>query len=135
MNGVLRPTLTTTIPGDAGAARDAAGYAPISDYGFLSDCRSAALVSTDGAIDWLCWPRFDSPAIFGALLDSRHGGTWRMRPSAGFRVTRRYLPQTNVVETTFTTAAGVIRLTDWLHVGARQAMCRRLEGVSGTVEV
>ena len=132
---VLRPTLTTTIPGDLGAARDAAGYAPISDYAFLSDCRSSALVSTDGSIDWLCWPRFDSPAIFAALLDSQRGGTWRIRPVGDVAVERRYLPQTNVVETTFTTSAGVVRLTDWLHVGARQAMCRRLEGVSGTVEV
>jgi GH15 family glucan-1,4-alpha-glucosidase len=132
---VLRPTLTTTIPVDLGAARDAAGYAPISDYAFLSDCRSAALVSTDGSIDWLCWPRFDSPAIFGALLDSQRGGTWRIRPVGDVAVERRYLPQTNVVETTFTTSAGTVRLTDWLHVGARQAMCRRLEGVSGTVEV
>jgi GH15 family glucan-1,4-alpha-glucosidase len=135
INGVLRPTLTTTLPGDLGAARDAAGYAPISDYAFLSDCRSSALVSTDGAIDWLCWPRFDSPAIFGAILDSQRGGTWRIKPSGEVLVERRYLPQTNVVETTFTTETGVVRLTDWLHVGARQAVCRRLEGVVGTVEV
>jgi GH15 family glucan-1,4-alpha-glucosidase len=132
---VLRPTLTTTIPGDLGAARDAAGYAPISDYGFLSDCRSAALVSTDGSIDWLCWPRFDSPAIFGAILDSQRGGTWRIRPVGDFAVERRYVPQTNVVETTFVTREGTVRLTDWLHVGARQALCRRLEGVTGNVEV
>jgi GH15 family glucan-1,4-alpha-glucosidase len=133
--GVLRPTLTTTIPGDLGGARDAAGYAPISDYAFLSDCRSSALVSTDGSIDWLCWPRFDSPAIFSGLLDSQRGGTWRIRPVGDVAVERCYLPQTNVVETTFTTSAGTVRLTDWLHVGARQAMCRRLEGVRGTVEV
>jgi GH15 family glucan-1,4-alpha-glucosidase len=132
---VLRPTLTTTIPGDLGTARDAAGYAPISDYGFLSDCRSSALVSSDGSVDWLCWPRFDSPAIFGAILDAQLGGTWRIRPVGDVTVDRRYLPGTNVVETTFTTATGVVRLTDWLHVGARQALCRRVEGVRGTVDV
>jgi GH15 family glucan-1,4-alpha-glucosidase len=132
---VLRATVPTPLPTHAGAPRDAAGYAPISDYGFLSDCRSAALVATDGSIDWLCWPRFDSPAIFGAVLDARRGGTWRIRPLAAFTVDRRYLPQTNVVETTFTTATGSVRLTDWLHVGARQALCRRLEGVTGEVEM
>jgi GH15 family glucan-1,4-alpha-glucosidase len=131
---VFRPTLTSTPLGIPGT-RDAAGYAPISDYAFLSDCRSAALVSTDGAIDWLCWPRFDSPALFGALLDARRGGMWRIRPVADARVERRYLPHTNVVETTFTTETGSVRLTDWLHVGARQAMCRRLEGVTGEVEM
>jgi GH15 family glucan-1,4-alpha-glucosidase len=132
---VLRATVPTPLPAPAGAPRDAAGYAPISDYGFLSDCRSCALVATDGSIDWLCWPRFDSPAIFGALLDARRGGTWRIRPVADFTVERRYLPQSNVVETTFATATGAVRLTDWLHVGARQALCRRLEGVSGEVEM
>jgi GH15 family glucan-1,4-alpha-glucosidase len=124
-----------TAPVTPSGPRDAAGYAAISDYAFLSDCRSAALISTDGAVDWLCWPRFDSPALFGALLDAREGGTWRIRPVGDATVERRYVPQTNVVETTFTTETGSIRLTDWLHVGARQALCRRLEGLEGTVEV
>jgi GH15 family glucan-1,4-alpha-glucosidase len=117
------------------AGRDADGYAAISDYGFLSDCRSAALVSSDGAVDWLCWPRFDSPAVFAAILDSERGGTWSIRPVAEYAVERRYLPHTNVVETTFHTATGSVRLTDWLHMGARQALCRRLEGLGGRVEV
>lgn len=109
--------------------RDAAGYAPISDHAFLSDCRSAALVSSDGAVDWMCWPRFDSPAVFAGILDARQGGTWRIRPGGEFSTERRYLPQTNVVKTTFHTATGSVRLTDWLHMGARQALCRRLEGL------
>jgi GH15 family glucan-1,4-alpha-glucosidase len=116
-------------------SRDPAGYAAISDYGFLSDCRSAALVSTDGAIDWLCWPRFDSPALFAAILDAKDGGTWRIRPTGSFVTTRRYLPGTNVLETTFHTPTGSVNLTDWLHMGARQALCRRLEGITGSVEL
>jgi len=128
------PRLPETEPAPR-TSRDAAGYAPISDYGFLSDCRSAALVSTDGAIDWLCWPRFDSPALFAAILDAEDGGTWRIRPTGSFVTTRRYLPATNVLETTFHTPTGAVRLTDWLHVGARQAVCRRLEGISGAVEL
>jgi GH15 family glucan-1,4-alpha-glucosidase len=115
--------------------RDARGYAAISDYGFLSDCRSSALVSSDGAIDWLCWPRFDSPALFAAILDAQDGGTWRIRPVGEFTVTRRYLRDTNVVQTTFSTATGAVRLTDWLHRGARHALCRRLEGLHGEVEM
>jgi GH15 family glucan-1,4-alpha-glucosidase len=118
-----------------GPTRDARGYAAISDYAFLSDCRSAALVSSDGAVDWLCWPRFDSPAIFAGILDAGQGGTWSIRPVGAFETSRAYLPDTNVVATTFTTADGVVRLTDWLHMGARQSLCRRLEGVSGRVEI
>ncbi len=118
-----------------GGRRDGDGYAGISDYGFLSDCRSAALVSSDGAVDWLCWPRFDSPAVFAAILDSERGGTWSIRPVADYEVERRYLPHTNVLETTFHTATGSVRLTDWLHMGARQALCRRLEGTRGQVEM
>jgi GH15 family glucan-1,4-alpha-glucosidase len=113
--------------------RDDAGYAAISDYGLLSDCRSSALVSTDGAIDWLCWPRFDSPALFAGVLDADAGGSWSIRPAGAFTVARRYLPDTNVLETTFHTDAGTVRLTDWLHLGARQALCRRLEGIAGHV--
>ena len=113
--------------------RDASGYLPISDYAFLSDCRSAALVSSDGSVDWLCWPRFDSPAVFAGILDARDGGSWSIRPGEPFTSERRYVPHTNVVETIFRTASGTVRLTDWLHVGARQALCRRLEGISGTV--
>ena len=115
--------------------RDADGYAAISDYAFLSDCRSAALVSSDGSVDWLCWPRFDSPAVFAGILDSRQGGSWSIRPTDEFTVSRRYLPRTNVLETTFHTATGSVRLTDWLHMGARQALCRRLEGLEGRVDI
>src|SRR5919201_6223709 len=98
------------------------GLADISDYAFLSDCRSAALVARDGSIDWLCWPRFDSPSIFGAILDPERGGSFRIAPTAPYRVERRYVEGTNVLQTTFHTASGSVRVNDWLHIGARQAV-------------
>ena len=74
-----------------------ASYPPIDAYGIIGDCRSAALVSDDGSVDWLCWPRFDSPSIFGALLDRRRGGRFRIGPATSSRRHRRYLPDTNVL--------------------------------------
>src|SRR3954447_10298346 len=91
-------------------ARSSDGYVPIADYGFLSDCRSAALVARDGSIDWLCWPRFDSPALFGRILDGERGGSFGLAPVGDCTVTRRYAERTHVLETTFYTAAGVVRV-------------------------
>src|SRR5919198_3389973 len=90
-------------------ARDASGSLPIADYAMLSDCSSAALVGTDGSIDWLCLPRFDSPAIFARLLDP-DAGHWSITPAGPFTARRRYLPGSLVLETTFTTANGSVRL-------------------------
>lgn len=115
--------------------RDYSGYAPISDYGFLSDCRSAALVGMDGSIDWLCWPRFDSPSLFGRLLDQHRGGYFSITPTDPYTIRRAYIPETMVLQTTFTTATGVIRLDDWLHTGARQSLCRLIQGLEGAVEL
>ena len=89
---------------------------PIGEYAMLSDCRSAALVSRDGSVDWLCFPRFDGPSVFGRLLDPA-GGHFAIRPASEFRVSRRYVDQTLVLETTFTTASGTAVLTDALAVG------------------
>jgi GH15 family glucan-1,4-alpha-glucosidase len=111
------------------------GYVPISDYGFLSDCRSSALVSKDGSIDWFCWPRFDSPSLFGRLLDRDHGGYFMIRPTAPYTVKRQYAHQTNVLQTTFSTDTGRIILEDWLHMGARQALCRLVSCLEGEVEI
>src|SRR5947207_8656789 len=89
---------------------------PISDYGLLSDCRSAALVSRAGSVDWLCFPRFDAPAVFARILDSG-SGHFAIRPASDFRASRAYLDQTMVLETTFRTATGTAVLTDAMAVG------------------
>jgi alpha,alpha-trehalase len=92
---------------------------PISDYALLSDCRSAALVSRDGSVDWLCFPRFDGPAVFCRLLDPA-GGAFSIQPVGEFRASRRYVDQTMVLETTFSTASGTATLTDALAVGRNE---------------
>ncbi|HYJ70833.1 MAG TPA: glycoside hydrolase family 15 protein [Nocardioidaceae bacterium] len=90
---------------------------PIADHALLSDCRSAALVTRDGSIDWLCFPRFDGPSVFGRLLDDG-AGHWSIRPTADGQVSRRYVDETMVLETTSTTDAGVVVVTDALATGA-----------------
>ncbi len=91
----------------------------IDDYAIIGNCRSAALVSRTGSIDWLCWPRFDSPSVFGRLLDPE-GGSWSIAPTVPYRSTRRYLPETNVLETTFHCPGGSVRLLDFMPLqGAR----------------
>ena len=92
---------------------------PIGEYALLSDCRSAALVSRDGSVDWLCFPRFDGPSVFCRLLDPA-GGHFAIRPAGEFQVSRRYVDQTLVLETTFTTARGTAVLTDALAVGRNE---------------
>ncbi|HEY6313654.1 MAG TPA: glycoside hydrolase family 15 protein [Streptosporangiaceae bacterium] len=92
---------------------------PIGEYALLSDCRSAALVSRDGSVDWLCVPRFDGPSVFCRLLDPA-GGYFAIRPAGEFQVSRRYVDQTLVLETTFTTARGTAVLTDALAVGPNE---------------
>src|SRR5438876_569275 len=78
----------------------------IQDYGIIGDCRSAALISRQGSLDWLCWPRFDSASIFAALLDSDRGGFWSIIPTAPYETERSYIENTNVLETRFTCAEG-----------------------------
>ncbi|MHB1176241.1 MAG: glycoside hydrolase family 15 protein [Sulfuriferula sp.] len=117
----------------------------IGDYAIIGDCRSAALISRTGSIDWLCWPRFDSPSLFGALLDHGQGGRFAVCPTAQFSTTRCYLGDTNVLETTFRTATGVVRLIDLMPVDseenkrhtlwAEHQILRIIECVEGEVEI
>src|SRR5262245_64712151 len=89
---------------------------PIGDYALLSDCRSAALVSRAGSVDWLCFPRFDAPAIFARILDSG-AGDFAIRPAGDFDTSRGYVDQSMALETTFRTAAGTAVLTDAMAIG------------------
>ncbi|HMG22139.1 MAG TPA: trehalase-like domain-containing protein, partial [Kofleriaceae bacterium] len=106
--------------GDDGlhACEPEASQPKIHDYALIGDGRSAALVSRGGSIDWLCWPRFDSAPVFGALLDDTRGGTWRIEPKAPARTTRRYVEHTNVLETTFDDGVGRVVLTDAMTIGS-----------------
>ena len=118
---------------------------PIADYALLSDRHSAALVSRDGSIDWLCFPRFDSPSIFGRLLGDE-AGHWSIRATSATQVTRRYLDRTMVLETTFRTPTGTVAITDALAMGdgnrghelgkgAPHLLLRRATCVEGEVEL
>jgi alpha,alpha-trehalase len=119
---------------------------PIADYALLSDRRTAALISRAGSVDWLCAPRFDSPSVLGRLLD-RGAGHWSLRPAdPDAEATRRYVDETMVLETTWTTATGTATVTDALATGAAddphalgaaapRLLVRALECVGGEVEM
>jgi GH15 family glucan-1,4-alpha-glucosidase len=98
-------------------ATNAGPFTPIADYGFLSDCETCALVAPNGAIEWLCLPRFDSPSVFGAILD-RDAGMFRLGPDGvNVPAARRYLPGTMVLETSWGTRGGWIIVRDVLLIG------------------
>jgi GH15 family glucan-1,4-alpha-glucosidase len=107
----------------------------IEDYALIGDCEAAALVCRDGSIDWLCWPRFDSPACFAALLGTRKNGYWQIAPrDAEAKITRRYRPDTLILETTFATREGEVRLTDFMPPrGQASDVVRLVTGVRGRV--
>ena len=87
------------------------------DYGLIGDMSSAALVGTDGSVDWCCLPRFDSPSVFASILDEDIGGRFRIRPSGAYTSVRQvYLQDTNILETTFTTSEGVVKITDFMPI-------------------
>ena len=109
----------------------------IEDYALIGDTHSAALVSRDGSIDWLCLPRFDSPACFAALLGDENSGRWRIAPvDSVVSVTRRYRGDTLVLETDMTTASGTVRIVDaMLPRAGTHAVLRLVEGLSGRVRM
>lgn len=116
--------------------------APIEDYALLSDCRTAALVSREGDIDWLCAPRFDSPSLFGALLGDERHGCWSLRPvDPGATATRSYRDDTFELVTRWQTATGVAEVHDVMPIDHRHRdvvrridLVRRVVGLAGTVE-
>ena len=145
---LVRPSL---VPPDAGmtkplgSARPEAGneglYPPIRDLATIGDGRTVAVVSLDGTVVWLPVPYVDSPTIFASLLDARRGGRCTLAPLEPFEVRRRYVPETNVLETTFVTDGGVARVTDALTLPIGDGLepfrelARRIEGISGVVRL
>jgi GH15 family glucan-1,4-alpha-glucosidase len=123
--------------GASGGEFLAQGPAPIEDYALIGDCTTAALVSRAGAIDWLCWPRFDSPSCFAALLGGPEHGMWRIAPEDPVpSVERRYTDGTMVLETRFTTGSGEVALIDFMPVGNHgSAVVRLIEGRRGRVDM
>src|SRR3954462_2624116 len=107
----------------------------IEDYGFLSDTQTAALVSREGSIDWLCLPRFDSGACFAALLGGPEHGRWQIAPVGGVRkVSRRYRPGTLVLETVFETDEGEVAVVDFMPPRCEAPeLVRIVEGRRGRV--
>ena len=118
-------------------------YKDISDYAIIGDMRTCALVGTDGSIDWFCTPRFDSPSVFGALLDQKKGGHFSIRPdSDSFEVNQRYEDLTNILVTEFRTKTGSFALTDFMpcfKVSSAMILSgeihRRISCTSGTMDV
>ncbi len=127
---------------EARAAARTADYLPIAAYGIIGDCHTAALVGTDGSIDWFCPERFDSPAVFCRLLDARLGGYLSVTPAGRFDAQRRYREGTNILETTFTAGGDQARLTDFMPLrertpgeapgrGSSGRICRLVEALAG----
>ncbi|MFI7293146.1 glycoside hydrolase family 15 protein [Streptomyces sp. NPDC050121] len=125
------------MPGHQPARRD--GYTDLRNYAVIGDGRCVALIARDGSVDWLAWPNLDSPTLFAAVLDHLKGGRFLLRPEAPYTASRRYLPGTNVLETTFTTTGGTVRVTDALTIPDTRSLApgrelvRRIEGLAGRV--
>lgn len=133
-----------TVRMSASSQASAPSYPPIADHGIIGNCQTAALITSRGSMDWLCWPRFDSPSIFARLLDLKKGGQWAIHPTEAFRSSHAYLHRTNVLATTFTTDGGRVRLVDAMNIAFQSDgnnrphlgyVLRIVEGLDGEVDM
>src|SRR5246127_5593977 len=118
------------------------GYQPIENYGIIGNMRTAALVGMNGSIDWYCSPNFDSPSVFGAILDDEKGGRFKIAPLAEELKSRQfYWPSTNILVTRFMHEDGIAELEDFMPVGLLPEskwyhhLYRRIRCVRGTVKI
>jgi GH15 family glucan-1,4-alpha-glucosidase len=128
----------STLPAEARTPARTDGYAPIRDYAVIGNKRTAALVALDGSIDWMPHPGFASPSLFASVLDSRSGGRFALAPATAFGAHRRYVAGSNVLETTFETDEGTVRVTDALIRPVASGLlwnqvARRVDGLAGQV--
>src|SRR5579875_272551 len=118
-------------------------YPPIASYGLIGNCYTAALVNTEGSIDWLCAPRFDSPSVFARILDIHKGGYWSIHPTTEHHANHHYVDNTNVLVTRFLGDEGVVHVHDFMPVWqdphdnapTPHALIRIVEGIDGEVEI
>ncbi|MYS24077.1 Glucoamylase (glucan-1,4-alpha-glucosidase), GH15 family [Streptomyces sp. DvalAA-14] len=117
-------------------------YLPVAEHGLIGDLRTVALVGTDGRIDWFCAPRFDSPSVFGSLLDARKGGHWTISPDCRDASRQQfYFPETNILITRMLTDDGIVEIQDFMPLvrahdpGHRQRLVRRVVGIRGRMRM
>ena len=113
------------------------GYLPIEDHGIVGDLHTAALIGTDGTVDWLCLPAFDSPSVFASILDDEKGGHFKLQPERYDRSQQLYLPDTNVLLTRFLSPEGVAEILDFMpvhnHGLPRHRLVRNVRAIRGRV--
>lgn len=114
-------------------------YADIEAHGIIGNLQTAALVCSDGTIDFFCYPRFDSPSVFAAMLDDIKGGRFSIKPKQdGVRTRQMYLPETNVLVTRFMSEAGMAEVIDYMPIcndGPKSALVRLVKGIRGSMTI